>query len=59
MWIQQYQVINDSIHSVTKFAPKELWSGSKADLETAHQSVKREQEYRNCKRKVYPTVALL
>ena len=48
------QIINDAVHSVTKFSPKELWSGSKEDLDLAHQRTKQEREYRNRKRKVYP-----
>ena len=47
-------VINDSVNSVTKFSLKELWSGSKADLELAYQRMRKERDYRNRKRKVYP-----
>ena len=41
------QVINEVTHSVTKFSPQEIWSGSKDELSLVHQRMQKEWNYRN------------
>ena len=47
------QVINEATHSVTKFSPQEIWSGSKDELSLVHQRMQKEWDYRNQKRKIF------
>lgn len=48
------RVINEATRSVTKFSPQELWSGSKDELNLAHQRKQKERKYRNRKREISP-----
>ena len=46
-------LINEAVHSVTKFSPLELWNGTHEDRIKAHRRLVKETEYRN-RRRVYP-----
>ena len=47
------QVNNEATHSVTKYWPLELWTGSQDELRLAHQRMEKERDYQNRKRKVH------
>ena len=46
--------MNEAVHSVMKFSPKELWSGTNAMCELAFERTRQERAYRNRHRVIVP-----